>query len=118
MNCYLIMVEGFACLSDPRGYVVGGRMPLVGFPKGNLSLVVMPGYQSMDATLLYESSFTDRVRSSVWGRLREELLLLHINDASHPDSGGFWSLKDGSSLSTYMIKLDILFIRKFRQKYE
>ena len=38
MSHHLIVVEGFACPSDPRSYVVGGFMPLEGSPMANRSL--------------------------------------------------------------------------------
>ena len=34
---HLTVVEGFGCPNDPRSYVVGGYMPLVGSPKANWS---------------------------------------------------------------------------------
>ena len=36
-NRHLTVVEGFGCPNDPRSYVVGGYMPLVGSPKANWS---------------------------------------------------------------------------------
>ena len=39
MDHYLNVVEGFECPSDPRSYVVGGNLPLVGSPMANRSEV-------------------------------------------------------------------------------
>ena len=36
-NRHLTVVEGFGCPNDPRSYVVGGYMPLVGSLKANCS---------------------------------------------------------------------------------
>lgn len=39
MNLHLTVVEGFECASDPRSYVVGGNLLLVGSLKANWSEV-------------------------------------------------------------------------------